>query len=67
MPRRPREFLLRYQEQTRNNLVRAQEKLKQMYDVYEPTHPSHAEWCSTTAMAIEILLDQLDDFRKKFM
>lgn len=67
MPRRPREYLLRYQEQTKNNLERAQEKLKQMHDMYEETHPSHAEWCASMVMAIEILITQMDDFRKNFM
>lgn len=67
MPRKPREYLLRYQSQTVNNVERAQEKLKEMHDMYEETHPQHAEFCATMVMSLEMLLDQLEGFKNRYM
>jgi len=67
MPRKPREYLLRYSDQTANHLERAQGKLQQMHDIYEKTHPEHAEFCATTVMLIEMVLNQVKGFKKDFM
>lgn len=67
MPRKPREYLLRYQSQTKNNLERAQEKLKEMHDMYDLSHPSHAQFCATMVMTIEMLLEQLENFKNEYM
>ena len=67
MPRKPREYLLRYADQTNNNLTRAQEKLKQMHDMYENTHPAHAQFCATMVMTIEMVMEQLESFKKDHM
>lgn len=67
MPRRPREYLLRYADQANNDLDRALEKLKQIADIYGETHPEYSAYVVNIATIVLQAQEFLQKFRTEYM
>lgn len=67
MPRNTREYLLRFADESINDLVRALDKLAQIKDAYGDTHPDHRTAVEQIGIIIAQAHELLTAFRQNVM
>lgn len=67
MPRNTRELLVRYHDQTQNDLDRALERLRMIAEEYGDVRPEHTIFIENIALMLIQTKDYLREFRERWM
>lgn len=67
MPRRKREYLLRWWSQAVNDLERCQENLRRLYEIYQDGYPEHADVVIVVVSTLKEAQKTLERFRQDMM
>lgn len=67
MPRRPREYNLRFADQALNDLERAFDRVQILITRYGDEYPDHKAYCDVICYMITQAHENLEKFRKEFM